>query len=89
MTILDVNNNSFYNKFEYNIENAVEALKKEFGQQFSISKSVREQHTSTTTVHTPELPDGVDNPLNSAFLPNFNPFFIKPRGMRYTIFTYL
>ena len=45
MTILDVNNNSFYNKFEYNIENAVEALKKEFGQQFSISKSVREQHT--------------------------------------------
>ena len=59
MTILDVNNNSFYNKFEYNIENAVEALKKEFGQQFSISKSVREQHTSTTTVHTPELPDGV------------------------------
>ena len=59
MTILDINNNSFYNKFEYNIENAVEALKKEFGQQFSISKSVREQHTSTTTVHTPELPDGV------------------------------
>ena len=59
MTILDVNNNSFYNQFEYNIENAVEALKKEFGQQFSISKSVREQHTSTTTVHTPELPDGV------------------------------
>ena len=59
VTILDVNNNSFYNQFEYNIENAVEALKKEFGQQFSISKSVREQHTSTTTVHTPELPDGV------------------------------
>ena len=59
MTILDINNNSFYNKFEYNIEKAVEALKKEFGQQFSISKSVREQHTSTTTVHTPELPDGV------------------------------
>ena len=59
MTILDINNNSFYNQFEYNIENAVEALKKEFGQQFSISKSVREQHTSTTTVHTPELPDGV------------------------------
>ena len=59
MTILDINNNSFYNKFDYNIEKAVEALKKEFGQQFSISKSVREQHTSTTTVHTPELPDGV------------------------------
>ena len=59
MTILDINNNSFYNKFDYNVEKAIEALKKEFGQQFSISKSVREQHTSTTTVHTPELPDGV------------------------------
>ena len=59
MTILDVRNSSFYLKFEYNINNAVEALKKEFGQQFSVSKSVREQHTSTTTVHKPELPDGV------------------------------
>ena len=59
MTILDINNNSFYNKFDYNVEQAIDALKKEFGQQFSISKSVREQHTSTTTVHTPELPDGV------------------------------
>ncbi len=59
MTILDVRNNSFYSKFEYNINIAVEALKKEFGQQFSVSKSVREQHTSTTTVHKPELPDGV------------------------------
>ena len=59
MTILDINNNSFYNKFDYNVEKAIEALKKEFGQQFSISKSVREQHTSTTTVHTPEIPDGV------------------------------
>ena len=38
MTILDINNNSFYNKFDYNVEKAVEALKKEFGQQFSISK---------------------------------------------------
>ena len=59
MTILDVNNNSFYQRFEYNIDDAVDALKKEFGQQFSVSKSVREQHTSTTTVHKPELPDGV------------------------------
>ena len=59
MTILDISNNSFYNKFDYNVEKAIDALKKEFGQQFSISKSVREQHTSTTTVHTPELPDGV------------------------------
>ena len=58
MTILEVNN-SFYEKFQYNIKNAVEALKKEFGQQFSTSVSVREQHTSTTTVHKPELPDGV------------------------------
>ena len=45
MTILDINNNSFYNKFEYNIENAVEALKKEFGQQFSISKSPESLNT--------------------------------------------
>ncbi len=59
MTILDVKNSSFYLKFEYNTNSAVEALKKEFGQQFSVSKSVREQHTSTTTVHKPELPDGV------------------------------
>ena len=59
MTILDVKNSSFYSKFEYNTNSAVEALKKEFGQQFSVSKSVREQHTSTTTVHKPELPDGV------------------------------
>ena len=59
MTILDVRNSSFYSKFEYNINSAVDALKKEFGQQFSVSKSVREQHTSTTTVHKPELPDGV------------------------------
>ena len=59
MTILDVRNNSFYSKFEYNTNSAVETLKKEFGQQFSVSKSVREQHTSTTTVHKPELPDGV------------------------------
>ena len=59
MTILDTNNNDFYKKFNYNIKDAVEALKKEFGQQFSVSQSVREQHTSTTTVHKPELPDGV------------------------------
>ena len=59
MTILDTNNNDFYNRFEYKIKGAVQALKKEFGQQFSVSQSVREQHTSTTTVHTPELPDGV------------------------------
>ena len=59
MTIIDINNNDFFNKFQYNIKGAVQALKEEFGQQFSVSQSVREQHTSTTTVHTPELPDGV------------------------------
>ena len=59
MTILNTNNNDFYKKFKYNVKDAVEALKKEFGQQFSVSQSVREQHTSTTTVHKPELPDGV------------------------------
>ena len=59
MTIIDIHNNEFYNKFEYNIKGAVQALKDEFGQQFSVSQSVREQHTSTTTVHAPELPDGV------------------------------
>ena len=59
MTILDTKNNSFYSKFEYDTNSAVAALKNEFGQQFSVSKSVCEQHTSTTTIHKPELPDGV------------------------------
>ena len=58
MTILEVNN-SFYEKFQYNVSSAISALEKEFGQQFSTSKSVREQHTTTTTVHERELPDGV------------------------------
>ena len=34
MTILDINNNSFYNKFDYNVEKAIDALKKEFGNNF-------------------------------------------------------
>ena len=59
MAILNVNENSLYNSYEYKISSAVEALKKEFGQQFSTSASVREQHSSTTTVHKSELPDGV------------------------------
>ena len=59
MAILNVNDNSLYNSYEYKISSAVEALKKEFGQQFSTSASVREQHSSTTTVHKSELPDGV------------------------------
>jgi len=58
LTILEVNN-SFYEKFQYNVSNAISALEKEFGQQFSTSNSVREQHTTTTTVHEREIPDGV------------------------------
>ena len=38
--------------FDFNKKDAVTELIKEFGQQFSISKSVREQHTDTTTIHT-------------------------------------
>ena len=45
--------------FDFNKKDAVTELIKEFGQQFSISKSVREQHTDTTTIHTSKLPDGV------------------------------
>ena len=45
--------------FDFNKKDAVTELIKEFGQQFSISKSVREQHTYTTTIHTTKLPDGV------------------------------
>ena len=45
--------------FDFNKKDAVTELTKEFGQQFSISKSVREQHTDTTTIHTSKLPDGV------------------------------
>ena len=59
MTVLNLNDNAMFKDYNYNIFGAVDALKKEFGQQFSISNSVREQHTSTTTVHQPELPDGV------------------------------
>ena len=45
--------------FEFNKKDAVTELTKEFGQQFSVSKSVREQHTDTTTIHHSKLPDGV------------------------------
>ena len=37
----------------------VEKIKEEFGQQFSNSKSILEQHSHTMTIHTSELPDGV------------------------------
>lgn len=41
------------------IELCVQEIKKEFGQQFSNSKSILEQHTHTMTIHELELPDGV------------------------------
>ena len=59
MSVLDKNIEVSDQNFDYNKEDALEALKKEFGQQFSNSKSVREQHTDTTTIHTSKLPDGV------------------------------
>ena len=41
------------------IKLCVEKIKEEFGQQFSNSKSILEQHTHTMTIHDSELPDGV------------------------------
>jgi D-lactate dehydrogenase (cytochrome) len=37
----------------------VNKIREEFGQQFSSSKSILEQHTHTMTIHESELPDGV------------------------------
>ena len=37
----------------------VNKIQEEFGQQFSSSKSILEQHTHTMTIHESELPDGV------------------------------
>ena len=59
MSVLDKNIEESDQNFDYNKEDALNALKKEFGQQFSNSKSVREQHTDTTTIHKSKLPDGV------------------------------
>ena len=59
MSVLDKNIEEYNQNFDYNKGDALIALKKEFGQQFSDSKSVREQHTDTTTIHTSKLPDGV------------------------------
>jgi D-lactate dehydrogenase (cytochrome) len=59
VAISNATDNSLYDNQTYNISSAVEALKTHFGQQFSTSGSVREQHTSTTTAHKSELPDGV------------------------------
>ena len=41
------------------IKLCVEKIKEEFGQQFSNSKSILEQHSHTMTIHESELPDGV------------------------------
>ena len=41
------------------IKLCVKKLKEEFGQQFSDSQSILEQHTHTMTIHESELPNGV------------------------------
>ena len=41
------------------IKLCVNKIRDEFGQQFSNSKSILEQHTHTMTIHESELPDGV------------------------------
>ncbi len=41
------------------IKLCVKKIQEEFGQQFSSSKSILEQHTHTMTIHESELPDGV------------------------------
>ena len=41
------------------IQSCIKKIKETFGQQFSDSKSIREQHTHTMTIHKSELPDGV------------------------------
>ena len=41
------------------IKLCVQKIQEEFGQQFSSSKSILEQHTHTMTIHEAELPDGV------------------------------
>ena len=46
-----------YNK--KNIQECISKIKDKFGQQFSDSKSNREQHSHTMTIHSSELPDGV------------------------------
>ena len=46
-----------YNK--KNIQECISKIKDKFGQQFSDSKSIREQHSHTMTIHESDLPDGV------------------------------
>ena len=41
------------------IKLCIKKIQEEFGQQFSSSKSILEQHTHTMTIHESELPNGV------------------------------
>ncbi len=55
-------NTSIWSSDNYNPESiklCVKKLKEEFGQQFSNTQSILEQHTHTMTIHESELPDGV------------------------------
>ena len=53
---------SVWSKEDYDKESiklCIKKIQKEFGQQFSSSKSILEQHTHTMTIHESELPNGV------------------------------
>ena len=55
-------NTSIWSSDNYDPESiklCVKKLKEEFGQQFSNTQSILEQHTHTMTIHEAELPDGV------------------------------
>ena len=55
-------NTSIWSSDNYDPESiklCVKKLKEEFGQQFSNTQSILEQHTHTMTIHESELPDGV------------------------------
>ena len=55
-------NVSVWSEEDYDKESirlCVNKIREEFGQQFSSSKSILEQHTHTMTIHESELPDGV------------------------------
>jgi len=55
-------NVSVWSEEDYDKESirlCVNKIQEEFGQQFSSSKSILEQHTHTMTIHESELPDGV------------------------------
>ena len=55
-------NTSIWSSDNYDPESiklCVKKLKEEFGQQFSNTQSILEQHTHTMTIHESDLPDGV------------------------------